>query len=110
MGKSRGGLHTVDGNGSSLHRRHSPEPESDGLSWNPAGKRQVMIVNTNPAIALAWQLLQAGKPASADEALKPLLTGGITNELAPLVGAIRLQQGRFSEAAPLLEQARRLYP
>jgi hypothetical protein len=28
------------------------------------------------------------------------LAGGISTELAPLVGAIRLQQGRFAEAAP----------
>lgn len=59
---------------------------------------------------MAWQFLQAGKPAAADEILRPLLALGVSDDLAPLVGAIRLQQGRLSEAAPLLERARKLHP
>ena len=63
------------------------------------------------SIALAWQLLQQGKPAAADEIVRPLLLAGVTgDELVPLVGAIRLQQGRFAEAAPLFERARALHP
>jgi len=62
------------------------------------------------AAAMGWQLLQAGNLAAADEAVRPWLQQGVGDELVPLVGAIRLQQGRFSEAAPLLQQARALYP
>lgn len=69
-----------------------------------------MIPTTHPAIARAWQLLQAGNLAAADETVRPLLASGAGNELVPLVGAIRLQQGRFGEAAPLFEQARALAP
>lgn len=69
-----------------------------------------MTANTHPAIAQAWQFLQAGKAAAADEIVRPLLAGGMRDELAPLIGAIRLQQGRFAEAASLLEQARMLQP
>ncbi|HEX4026663.1 MAG TPA: tetratricopeptide repeat protein [Rhizomicrobium sp.] len=69
-----------------------------------------MIANTNPSVALGWQLLQAGNLAGADETVRPLLAGGLRDELVPLVGAIRLQQGRFSEAAPLFERARAIHP
>ena len=34
----------------------------------------------------------------------------MNDELVPLVGAIRLQQGRFAEAAPLFERGRALNP
>ena len=69
-----------------------------------------MIVNPQSAIALAWQHLQAGNPTAADALVRPLIVHGITDELVPLVGGIRLQQKRFSEAAPLLERARALHP
>ncbi len=64
----------------------------------------------DPSIALAWRQLQAGNHKAADEIVRPLLSRGISDELVPLVGAIRLQQGRHSEAAPLLERARTLHP
>lgn len=64
----------------------------------------------HPSVTLAWQLLQAGKLAAADEIVRPLLERGTSDELVPLVGAIRLQQGRFFEAAPLFERARGLNP
>jgi tetratricopeptide (TPR) repeat protein len=68
-------------------------------------------MNTAPqSLALAWQLLQAGNPAAADEIVRPLLARGISDEMVPLVAAVRLQQGRFSEAAPLFERARALHP
>jgi tetratricopeptide (TPR) repeat protein len=67
-------------------------------------------MTANSSIALAWQFLQAGKAASADEIVQPLLAGGIRDELVPLIGAIRLQQGRFAEAAPMFERARTLQP
>jgi tetratricopeptide (TPR) repeat protein len=62
------------------------------------------------SVARGWQLLQAGNLAGAEEAVRPLLAGGVDDALVPLVGAIRLQQGRFAEAAPLLERARTLHP
>ena len=62
------------------------------------------------SVALAWQFLQAGKLAAADEIVRGLLARGMNDELVPLVAAVRLQQGRFSEAAPLFERARALYP
>jgi tetratricopeptide (TPR) repeat protein len=62
------------------------------------------------SVAMAWQLLQAGRLAAADEIVSSLLTRGMSDELAPLAGVIRIQQGRFAEAAPLLERARRLHP
>jgi tetratricopeptide (TPR) repeat protein len=70
----------------------------------------VNIPAAHQSVALAWQFLQAGKLAAADEMVRPLLAGGISDELLPLVGAIRMQQGRFSEAAPLFERARALNP
>jgi tetratricopeptide (TPR) repeat protein len=62
------------------------------------------------SVALAWQFLQAGRLAAADEIVRGLLARGMTDDLVPLVAAVRLQQGRFSEAAPLLERARLLNP
>ncbi len=68
-------------------------------------------VNTNQsAVALGWQYLQAGNLAAADETVRPLLARELSDELVPLVGAIRLQQGRFSEAASMFERARALHP
>ncbi len=69
-----------------------------------------MTLIPHPAIALAWRHLQASNPTAADELVQPLLARGVVDELVPLVGAIRLQQKRFPEAAPLLERARALYP
>ena len=69
-----------------------------------------MTATLNSSIALGWQLLQAGNHKAADEMVRPLLARGINDELASLVGAIRLQQGRFAEAAPLFERARALHP
>ncbi len=62
------------------------------------------------AIAMGWQYLQSGNVAAAEAAIRPLIATGINADLVPLLGAIRLQQGRFSEAAPLFEQARKLHP
>ena len=62
------------------------------------------------AIAMGWQHLQSGNVAAAEAAVRPLLATGISGDLVPLMGAIRLQQGRCSEAAPLFEQARKLFP
>jgi len=70
----------------------------------------VNIPNPGQSLALGWQLLRAGNVAAADEAVRPLLAQGISDELAPLIGAIRLQQGRLSEAAPMFERARALHP
>ena len=69
-----------------------------------------MNMNTDHSITQGWQLLQAGNLAAAEEIVQPLLASGVSDAAAPLVGAIRLQQGRFSEAAPLFERARALYP
>src|SRR5207247_4176968 len=45
------------------------------------------------SIALAWQLLQQGRHAAADDIVRPLLlAGAMGDELVPLIGAIRLQQ------------------
>src|SRR5689334_23440360 len=70
----------------------------------------MMSTNLHPSIALAWQHLQAGRLAAAEETVRPLLAGGIPDALAPLVGAIRMQQGRVAEAAPMLERSRTLFP
>jgi tetratricopeptide (TPR) repeat protein len=64
----------------------------------------------NQAIALAWELLQRGNAAGAEEILRPFMMPVVTDPLVPMLGAIRLQQGRFSEAVPLLERARALFP
>ena len=73
-----------------------------------------MTTNLHPPVSQAvlrgWQLLQVGQLAAADEMVRPLLANGMHDELVPLVGVIRLQQGRFPEAAPLFERARRLNP
>jgi tetratricopeptide (TPR) repeat protein len=68
------------------------------------------VPDKSQAYAMAWQLLQAGNPGAAEEIVKPLLVHGLTDELAPLIAMIRLQQQRFSEAAPLFERARALQP
>lgn len=62
------------------------------------------------AIAMGWQYLQSGNAAAAEAAVRPLMATGVNADLVPLLGAIRLQQGRCSEAAPLFEQARKLHP
>jgi tetratricopeptide (TPR) repeat protein len=62
------------------------------------------------AVAMGWQHLQSGNVAAAEAVVRPLLLHGVSDELAPLIGAIRLQQGRFSEAAPMFERARALHP
>jgi tetratricopeptide (TPR) repeat protein len=62
------------------------------------------------AVARGWQLLQAGNIAAADELVRPMLGLRISDDLVALVGAIRLQQGRFAEAAQMFERARALRP
>ena len=57
----------------------------------------------DPSVALGWQLLQTGNLAAADDVAHQLLKRGLSDDLVPLVGAIRLQQGRFSEAAPMFD-------
>ncbi len=69
-----------------------------------------MIPNVQQSLALGWQLLQAGNTAAADEVVRPLIALRISDELVPLVGAIRLQQGQFAEAASLFERGRALNP
>jgi tetratricopeptide (TPR) repeat protein len=69
-----------------------------------------MIPNVQQAVALGWQLVQAGNIAAADELVRPLTALRVGDELVPLVGAIRLQQGRFAEAAALFERGRALNP
>jgi tetratricopeptide (TPR) repeat protein len=70
-----------------------------------------MTMNTHQtAAALGWRYLQSGNLAAADDIVRPLLAHGVSDDLVPLVGAIRLQQGRFSEAAPMFERARALQP
>lgn len=59
---------------------------------------------------MGWQLLQAGNLAAADETVRPWLHHSGIDELVPLIGAIRLQQGRFAEAVPMFERARALHP
>jgi tetratricopeptide (TPR) repeat protein len=62
------------------------------------------------AQALAWQMLQKGNPGAAEEIIRPLLMRGLTDDLVPTLAMIRLQQGRFPEAAQLFERARAVYP
>jgi len=62
------------------------------------------------AVAMGWQYLQSGNVAAAEAIVRPLLMQGTSDELAPLVGAIRMQQQRFPEAAPMFERARALHP
>jgi tetratricopeptide (TPR) repeat protein len=71
---------------------------------------QIMNMSADHSITRGWQLLQAGNLTAAEEIVRPLLASGVSDALAPLAGAIRLQQGRFSEAAPLFERARALHP
>src|ERR1700722_416838 len=73
-----------------------------------AGNSKIMIAD--PSVALGWQLLQSGNLAAADDVAHQLLKRGLRADLVPLAGAIRLQQGRFSEAAPMFERARALHP
>jgi uncharacterized protein (TIGR02466 family) len=70
----------------------------------------VNVPNIGQTVALGWQMLRAGNVAAADELVRPLLGQAIADELTPLIGAIRLQQERFSEAAPMFERARALHP
>ena len=70
----------------------------------------MIIPNIPQALAMGWQMLQAGNTAAADELVRPLIALRINDELVPLVGAIRLQQGQFAEAASLFERARALDP
>ncbi|MBA2588047.1 MAG: tetratricopeptide repeat protein [Alphaproteobacteria bacterium] len=69
-----------------------------------------MIPNVQQTLGLGWQLVQAGNIAAADELVRPLIVSRIDDELVPLVGAIRLSQGRFAEAAALFERGRALNP
>ncbi len=65
----------------------------------------------NPSVALGWQMLQRGDAAGAEQAIRPLLMGGhLTGEVAPLLGAIRLQQNRHADAATLFARARASAP
>jgi len=64
----------------------------------------------NQALGLASQLLPHGHPAAAEEVLRPLLMHGIKDELVPMLAMIRLQQGRFPEAAQMFERARAISP
>src|SRR5476649_909330 len=66
--------------------------------------------NIQQALALGWQLLQTGNTAGADEMMRPWIALGFNDETAPLLGAIRLQQGRFADAASLFERVRHLQP
>jgi tetratricopeptide (TPR) repeat protein len=68
------------------------------------------LLDINRSAALGWQFLQAGNLAAADEVVRPFLTQSRKDEIVPLIGAIRLQQGRFAEAAPMFERARMLHP
>jgi tetratricopeptide (TPR) repeat protein len=68
------------------------------------------LLDINRSAALGWQLLQAGNLAAADDVVRPFLTQSRKDEIVPLIGAVRLQQGRFAEAAPMFERARMLHP
>lgn len=70
----------------------------------------MIVPNFQQALVMGWQLLQAGNTAAADELVRPLIALRISDELVALVGAIRLQQGQFAEAASLFERARALDP
>jgi tetratricopeptide (TPR) repeat protein len=67
-------------------------------------------MTADASVALGWQLLQIGNLAAADDVAQQLLTRGLGEDLVPLVGAIRLQQGRFDEAALMFERARAFHP
>jgi tetratricopeptide (TPR) repeat protein len=65
----------------------------------------------NQAIAMSWQMLQRGNAAAAEEVIQSLLMGGvISDEVVPLLGAIRLQQNRHADAVPLFARARASAP
>ena len=70
----------------------------------------MIVPAVSQSVALAWQLLRAGNVAAADEIVRPLLAHAMTDELVPMLAMIRLQQGRFPEAAPMFERARAIYP
>lgn len=70
----------------------------------------VTLTDISRSAALGWQLLQTGNIAGAEEQVRPWLAHPGNDELVPLIGAIRLQQGRFAEAAAMFERARRLHP
>jgi uncharacterized protein (TIGR02466 family) len=72
-----------------------------------------MTINLSPmsqAVVQGWQLLQAGNVGAAEQMVQSWLNHPGNQELVPLLGAIRLQQGRFAEAAALFAQARQLHP
>ena len=78
-----------------------------------AGKRWTRSDNSplNQTVALGWQMLQRGNIAAAEQMIQPLLMGGVIgDELAPLLGAIRLEQNRHADAAPLFARARASAP
>src|ERR1700749_797607 len=77
-----------------------------------AGASNVIVPNSmlQQPIASGWQLLDAGNVAAAEAVVRPLLANGIPDELAPLIGAIRIHQERWSDAAPLLERAGACHP
>lgn len=68
------------------------------------------VPGPNQAQTLALLLLQNGNPGAAEDILGPLLIHGMTDNLVPILAMIRLQQGRFTEAAPLFERARAIHP
>jgi len=70
----------------------------------------VNLLDINRSAALGWQLLRAGNLAAADDIVRPWLAHSSNDEIVPLIGAVRLQQGRFAEAAPMFERARALHP
>src|ERR1700749_855923 len=70
----------------------------------------VNLPDIRKSAALGWQHLRAGNVAAAEEAVRPWAAQGNNDMLLPLIGAIRLQQGRFAEAAPMFERARTLQP
>ncbi len=79
-----------------------------GKRWTPGDGFQFQV---NQAIALGWQMLQRGNAAAAEEVIQPLLMSVvISDEVAPLLGAIRLQQNRFADAAPLFARVRASAP
>ncbi len=70
----------------------------------------VALPEIRRSAALGWQLFHAGNLAAADEVVRPWLTHSGNDELVPLIGAIRLQQKRFAEAAAMFARARALHP
>src|SRR3954466_12373006 len=68
------------------------------------------VPGLNQAQTLALQLLQNGNAGAAEDIIRPLLVHGMTDSLVPILAMIRLQQGRFAEAAQMFERARAIYP